>query len=880
MLLLFLPIVLGEILLPITVEDSYKVITLSNSLQATIVSCKECSEAGVAMGVKVGSSHDTVPGIAHFVEHMLFFASETYPVEDYLTTFIDSNGGSTNAFTEYEATVYYYSISNAGLEKSLDIFSRMFAEPIFLYETAMREILAVNSEMQGYQYNDDWRIQKLIEVLAGKPLDHLTTGDINTLSLPNITDELYAFWDRHYRAENLKLAVYGNFSLEVLEEWVRDKYSDIRDGGEFQMIQSGSGLGNFAVGQKVNPGRTILMFWKIDPVDLEYQVEGFVGHLLQYSIRKTLADSYPGTNFYAGSFAELSSYTMFMIEILQSDSAANLEGLCSSILASVNSLASVNNETLYELWEDYKTYYYYKFYYSDPVEGYDLASTLAYNMLSFEEEMFFAGDSIKPKYSYEKFQNTLKMLTAEKVFTGVLTGDTSEFVMNSYDPGFDMEYSVSNWNIVPNEMLFAELEVNPYLPQDLELIDIEYTDELVQLENDTNRVWFKYNYSIKKPVVMISALVFTSNWLENKVLALVHCAIVLEKAGKELIYWYMAGYTLEIAVESPGVTIKVYGWNSGIFDFFSKVLELYTSPDLSRFDVMKEATISTLLYYENQDSYEKAIDYLSRLITKFYISSSEKYSLLLTYTSADYETFVSELPYANADVLVIGNTNPPNGISELLGQYFILTVTERFYRHSLGISDYKIFAASTNNENAILNWYEFGPYNPSQYSAVQILKVHIADQAYIELRSKAQLGYTVLTDYYDGFFSNGLYLIVQGSYYNPAQMQEYINLFWDNIVITAENVLAIKETIKSLSAPLNNYQEIHDLIWFEILIGRFGFAEMEKVISAMEETTLENVLAVLTSIQDHANELSIRMYVDLAQSTEDSISLDYYRENA
>ena len=57
-----------------------------------------------AVQVHVGSlsDPDDLPGLAHFLEHMLFYSSEKYPQEDAYSKFVSEHGGSTNAFTSGE----------------------------------------------------------------------------------------------------------------------------------------------------------------------------------------------------------------------------------------------------------------------------------------------------------------------------------------------------------------------------------------------------------------------------------------------------------------------------------------------------------------------------------------------------------------------------------------------------------------------------------------------------------------------------------------------------------------------------------------------------------------------------------------------------------
>ena len=60
---------------------------------------------------------------AHFLEHMLFMGTKKYPDENYFEAKLDALGGSYNAYTDSENTVYHYEVLNDGFEEILDIFS-------------------------------------------------------------------------------------------------------------------------------------------------------------------------------------------------------------------------------------------------------------------------------------------------------------------------------------------------------------------------------------------------------------------------------------------------------------------------------------------------------------------------------------------------------------------------------------------------------------------------------------------------------------------------------------------------------------------------------------------------------------------------------------
>lgn len=82
-------------------ENDYKLITLDNCMQCLLISDKTTEKAAAAVDVRVGSLSDPedLPGLAHFLEHMLFYSSEKYPKEDEYSQWISEHGGHTNAYT-------------------------------------------------------------------------------------------------------------------------------------------------------------------------------------------------------------------------------------------------------------------------------------------------------------------------------------------------------------------------------------------------------------------------------------------------------------------------------------------------------------------------------------------------------------------------------------------------------------------------------------------------------------------------------------------------------------------------------------------------------------------------------------------------------------
>lgn len=68
---------------------------------------------------------DSLPGLAHFTEHMLFYASEKYPKEDEYSKWVADHGGHTNAWTSAENTNYQFTVNWDHLPSTLDRFAQV-----------------------------------------------------------------------------------------------------------------------------------------------------------------------------------------------------------------------------------------------------------------------------------------------------------------------------------------------------------------------------------------------------------------------------------------------------------------------------------------------------------------------------------------------------------------------------------------------------------------------------------------------------------------------------------------------------------------------------------------------------------------------------------
>ena len=216
-------------------QRAYRVVRLTNNLEVLLISDLNTTKCSASMSVGVGTfqDDDDTNGLAHFFEHMLFLGSKSFPSPSLFDSHLSEYFGSTNAFTEEEKTTFYFEVGWKGFDTSLNMFSRMFAEPLLDFKLMNKEIEAVNSENDKNLGNDNWREHQLIRSLANPkhPFSKFGTGNKYTLGSVEgqiLHQKIKNFYKKFYVPENMKLVVQGNVEMNNLQDLVTKIFSDIR----------------------------------------------------------------------------------------------------------------------------------------------------------------------------------------------------------------------------------------------------------------------------------------------------------------------------------------------------------------------------------------------------------------------------------------------------------------------------------------------------------------------------------------------------------------------------------------------------------------------------------------------------------------------------
>merc|ERR1719388_705699 len=163
----------------------YQYAKLANGLEVLNIHDPLTQSAGFSVAVQAGSFFDPAEfqGLAHFCEHMLFLGTQKYPESTGFDGYLNMHGGSNNAYTAEEVTVYYAQLDKAGFEGGLDRFADFFRAPLFDRQYVEKEVHAIDSEHAKNKQSPGWRTRRILNTLANPEsvVNGFSTGNYDTL---------------------------------------------------------------------------------------------------------------------------------------------------------------------------------------------------------------------------------------------------------------------------------------------------------------------------------------------------------------------------------------------------------------------------------------------------------------------------------------------------------------------------------------------------------------------------------------------------------------------------------------------------------------------------------------------------------------------------
>jgi predicted Zn-dependent peptidase len=167
----------------------------------------------IAAYVLAGSRLETATeaGVAHFMEHITFKGTAAYPTTRAISEAIEGVGGSFNAATDRESTVYWVRVPIREADRAMDVLGELIVRPVLDTAEIEGERTVIIEEIRGYRDDPAEHAQTLFQMalFGDGPLGREICGDEDGIrGLPEAT--IRDFWRTTYRPANTVVAVAGD----------------------------------------------------------------------------------------------------------------------------------------------------------------------------------------------------------------------------------------------------------------------------------------------------------------------------------------------------------------------------------------------------------------------------------------------------------------------------------------------------------------------------------------------------------------------------------------------------------------------------------------------------------------------------------------------
>lgn len=203
---------------------------LSNGSSLVLLQIPYSASVTIAAYIKAGFRLDppAKPGLAHFVEHMLFAGTKKYPSHHDLAYAIERLGGWHNAFTWIDYQYHEVCVPRGKFKQGIDIlletlFSSLFQKGEVEKEKGLikEEILRNKSNLEKAIWDYAWLPLFFQSTKLARPYSG-TESDVENINRIDIVD----FLKTNFLPENIVFLIGGNITLsearDVLESYLKN----------------------------------------------------------------------------------------------------------------------------------------------------------------------------------------------------------------------------------------------------------------------------------------------------------------------------------------------------------------------------------------------------------------------------------------------------------------------------------------------------------------------------------------------------------------------------------------------------------------------------------------------------------------------------------
>ncbi|CAL7937409.1 unnamed protein product [Xylocopa violacea] len=878
-------------------KREYRGLLLANKMRVLLISDPTTDKSAAALNVNIGylSDPDDLPGLAHFCEHMLFLGTEKYPEKNDYNKYLSQNGGTYNASTNMDNTLYYFDVHSDKLKGALDRFAQFFIAPLFTEALTELELNAIHLECEKNLANDTWRLSQLEKSSAdpNHPFSKFATGNKETLDIIpkqkgiNVRERLLKFHKDFYSSNIMVLCVLGKESLNELEEMVVELFSKVenRDIEAPVWTQHPFNEEHFQNKWYVVPIKDMRTLYIIFPLpDLrEYYKSAparYVAHLLGHEGEGSLLSSLKAKGWCnslgAGKRLGARGFSFFVVFVdLTEEGIQHIDDIVLLTFQYINMLKKHGPvEWIYNECRDIANM---NFRFKEKSYPYDYVSGLAQILYDYPMEDILTAEHLFPLWKPDLINWVMEYLKPENVrihIAGKVFSSIADETEHWYGVKFKKEKIPQN---ILNTWINAGLNSDLKLPQKNEFIpekfDIKPADENISkfpvIIEDTSliRLWFKQDDEFLLPkanlfIDFVSSLAYLDPLNCNLTYIFV---LLFRDALNEYAYDAdIAGLKWDLTNSKYGMTLAVGGYDDKQHVLLDKIIDKMVNfkVDPKRFEIWKENYIRSLKNYKTEQPYQHVVYYLAVLLSEQTWMKDELLKATSQLTAERVQQFIPQfLSKIHMECLVHGNMTMSEAIetakliesklSSSIHHIVPLLPRQLVLQREIKLEDGSHFLFEVKNKyhtsSCTQVYYQTGLQSTESNMLLELLAQILSEPCFTTLRTKEQLGYIIFSGVRRTNGAQGLRIIVQSDRH-PKYVEQRINVFLNFMVqyissMTEEEFNTHKESlaVRRLEKP-KQLNTLSAMFWGEISTQQYNFDRANIEVAYLRTITKEQIL--------------------------------------
>ena len=569
--------------------NKYRRIVLDNQMEVVLISSDDPTAAAV-LDIRVGSTSNPkdFPGLAHFLEHLLFLGTQKYPEPESYQKYIITNGGSYNATTGLVHTSYYFGIDSHKLEPALDRLARFFIDPLFGREYIDKELAIIESEYQRYRNIEGRAIYSAHKESYNPehPASRFNTGNYEVLIAHGkeaLYQALLRFYRQHYSANRMKLVVHGKKTLDQLEQMVRTSFSPVVNSKQpwIAFDQPVITPDSLPMLLQIQPKSDIYRLSYSFPIQEEqdaYFVKSasYIAHLLGHESEGSVLDYLRrqgwARGLSAGDSSTVDDHFMAISIELTPEGRQHIDEIHHAIFSYI----ALIREQGIEQWryQELQKIGQLAFDYHEPSRTLELSKTLSRTIHYVPAQQAFEAIY---KYSHWRPNQVATIVNAMTPDNVRITLTAPDVIVDSIPPRFDIGYSISIADtsslIQPNTDAQLQLpKRNSFIPDALNSSPSLTNGTPHQIEDDTITLWNVPQQSRQKASINLGVL--TERHRSNattKLLKKIYLRALKQRLASDVYMAQLAGLHYQLYSHLSGITLRTTGYADKLPLFFESI---------------------------------------------------------------------------------------------------------------------------------------------------------------------------------------------------------------------------------------------------------------------------------------------------------------------